>query len=95
MIKLYSYRFLFRSGNVEHPSDKFYNTTVEVDPENFAYSNTSRYSLTHDGYVVVGGFNSFGIAEGALDPKLGKIKSVRLHVHNDSENWVILSEVNN
>lgn len=27
-------RFLFRSGNIETSADKFYNTTVEVQPAN-------------------------------------------------------------
>lgn len=27
-----SHRFFFRSGNIEHPEDKLFNTTVEVLP---------------------------------------------------------------
>lgn len=34
-----------------------------------------------------------GVGEGAIDPKIGKIKEIRLHIHNDSENWAILSEI--
>lgn len=45
------YRYLFRSGNAEHPSDKFYNTTVEVLPENPLHST---HNVTSDGYVVIG-----------------------------------------
>lgn len=89
-------KFLFRSGNVEHPSDKLYNTTVEIEPvaaPPAAAMNSTKINVTADGFIVVGTFNSFGIAEAALDAKLGKIKSIRLHVHGDSENWVILSEV--
>ncbi|KAF5297422.1 hypothetical protein FQR65_LT01353 [Abscondita terminalis] len=46
-------RFFFRSGNAEHPSDKFYNTTVEVFPiETNQYVNT--LNMTSDGFIVVG-----------------------------------------
>lgn len=45
------YRYHFKSGNAEHPSDKFYNTTVEVLPEN-PLQNT--HNVTSDGYVVIG-----------------------------------------
>lgn len=53
----------------------------------------SSYNSTADGYLIIGNFNPFGIAEGIVDPKIGKIKEIRLHVHSDSENWGILSEV--
>lgn len=47
------FRFFFRSGNAEHPSDKFYNTTVEVLPaEANQYGNS--LNVTSDGYIVVG-----------------------------------------
>lgn len=45
------YRYLFRSGNAEHPSDKFYNTTVELLPVNPLYNT---HNITNDGYVVIG-----------------------------------------
>nr|XP_022920673.1 alpha-1,3-mannosyl-glycoprotein 4-beta-N-acetylglucosaminyltransferase B [Onthophagus taurus] len=73
--------YLFRSGNVEHPADKFYNTTVEILPIN-----------TED-YVVIGKFNSTGIASGTVEETSKPISSLRLHVHSDSENWAILSEI--
>lgn len=78
--------FLFRSGNAEHPSDKFLNTTVEALP-----LVSSAMNATSDGYVVVGQFNSAGVAKGNV--ALGRIKALRLHVHSDSDNWAILSEV--
>lgn len=87
---------MFRSGNTEHPSDRFYNTTVEIlpisVPENSEIWNA--YNSTADGFLIVGGFNEFGIAEGIIEAKIGKIKEIRLHIHTDSENWAILSEVN-
>lgn len=72
---------------MEHPSDRFLNTTVEALP-----LIPSAINATSDGYVVVGQFDSGGIAKGTLN--LGRIKAMRLHVHSDSDNWAILSEVN-
>lgn len=45
------FRYLFRSGNAEHPSDKFYNTTVEVLPTN---PILNAHNVTNDGYVIIG-----------------------------------------
>ncbi|XP_060521150.1 alpha-1,3-mannosyl-glycoprotein 4-beta-N-acetylglucosaminyltransferase B isoform X2 [Cylas formicarius] len=88
-------KFLFKSGNVEHPSDKFYNTTVEVLPVEIptALMATISSNLTGDGYVIVGDFDGSGIARGSVDNSLGKIQSIRLYVHSDSDNWAILSEI--
>ncbi|XP_055540347.1 alpha-1,3-mannosyl-glycoprotein 4-beta-N-acetylglucosaminyltransferase A-like isoform X2 [Wyeomyia smithii] len=88
-------RYLFRSGNFEQPSDRFYNTTVEVLPYNLAEDSPvwSNYNTTTDGFLIVGSFNEFGIAEGAMDAKIGKLKELRLHVYSDSQNWVILREI--
>lgn len=88
-------RYLFRSGNYEQPSDRFYNTTVEVLPVNLSEDSPvwSTFNTTNDGYLVIGAFNDFGIAEGVIDSKIGELKELRLHVYSDSQNWVILREV--
>lgn len=88
-------RFLFRSGNFEQPSDRFYNTTVEVLPLNLPEDSPvwSSYNTTSDGFLVIGIFNDFGIAEGVVDTKIGELKELRLHVYSDSQNWVILREI--
>nr|XP_033195142.1 alpha-1,3-mannosyl-glycoprotein 4-beta-N-acetylglucosaminyltransferase B isoform X1 [Bombus vancouverensis nearcticus]XP_033195143.1 alpha-1,3-mannosyl-glycoprotein 4-beta-N-acetylglucosaminyltransferase B isoform X1 [Bombus vancouverensis nearcticus]XP_033195144.1 alpha-1,3-mannosyl-glycoprotein 4-beta-N-acetylglucosaminyltransferase B isoform X1 [Bombus vancouverensis nearcticus] len=86
-------RYLFRSGNPEHPSDRFYNTTVEVFTKISASMNRNSNDITEDGYVIIGKFDALGIAQGTVDPKLGKILILRLTVHSESENWAILSEV--
>lgn len=89
------HRYLFRSGNHEHPSDKFYNTTVEVLPDQLNEESIvwQQYNTTTDGYLIIGNFNAFGMAEGSVDSRIGKLRELRLHVHTESENWVILSEV--
>lgn len=89
------HRYLFRSGNHEHPSDKFYNTTVEVLPDQLSEESViwQQYNTTTDGYLIIGSFNAFGMAEGSVDVRIGKLRELRLHVHTESENWVILSEV--
>ncbi|XP_015602515.1 alpha-1,3-mannosyl-glycoprotein 4-beta-N-acetylglucosaminyltransferase B [Cephus cinctus] len=86
-------RYLFRSGNAEHPSDRFYNTTVEVMPENQRYVNKNSVNVTEDGYVIIGRFDAMGIAQGTVDRKYGKISVLRLTVHSESDNWAILSEI--
>ncbi|ALC44609.1 CG9384 [Drosophila busckii] len=88
--------YLFRSGNSEHPSDRFYNTTVELLPADSLSENSSvwsSYNTTTDGYLIVGAFDAMGVAEGLLDAKIGALKELRLHVHSDSENWALLSEI--
>lgn len=60
-------------------------------PENSPIWST--FNSTADGFLIIGNFNALGIAEGCVEPQIGLIKEIRLHVHSDSENWAILSEV--
>ncbi|KAI6069543.1 Alpha-1,3-mannosyl-glycoprotein 4-beta-N-acetylglucosaminyltransferase-like protein MGAT4D isoform X1 [Aix galericulata] len=91
-------KYLFRSGNIEHPGDILHNTTVEVLPADDAerkglFDNGSKfnYPATKDGYLKIGAFVN-GIAEGNINlPK--KIQAIRLSVNSDSPVWVILSEL--
>ncbi|XP_048459745.1 alpha-1,3-mannosyl-glycoprotein 4-beta-N-acetylglucosaminyltransferase B-like isoform X2 [Rhincodon typus] len=95
-------RYLFRSGNMEHPGDKFFNTTVEVLPadksefdKNFLHKNITKYlkyQETEDGYYRIGEFRN-GIAEGEVDASIGKIEAIRLFVLSKSPVWVLLSEI--
>lgn len=89
--------FLFRSGNVEHPSDRLYNTTVEVMPiqplASLSQNIRTKLKVTNDSYVVVGEFDDMGMAEGNVEEGLGVVKSLRLNVHEESDNWAILSEI--
>uniref|UniRef100_A0A8D0L5K2 MGAT4 family member D n=1 Tax=Sphenodon punctatus TaxID=8508 RepID=A0A8D0L5K2_SPHPU len=91
--------FLFRSGNVEHPGDKLFNTTVEVLPSdetvlNFSTGNGSKlnYQITKDGYIKIGAFKN-GVVEEVIDPSIGKIQAIRLSIHSPSPVWVLLSEI--
>ncbi|XP_067850052.1 alpha-1,3-mannosyl-glycoprotein 4-beta-N-acetylglucosaminyltransferase B-like isoform X2 [Heptranchias perlo] len=95
-------RYLFRSGNVEHPGDKLFNTTVEVLPadksevekKSLQNSNTKypKYEETDDGYLRIGAFRN-GIAEGEVDASIGKIEAIRLSILSESPVWVLLSEI--
>ncbi|XP_043242541.1 alpha-1,3-mannosyl-glycoprotein 4-beta-N-acetylglucosaminyltransferase B-like isoform X1 [Amphibalanus amphitrite] len=85
--------FMFQSGNVEHPSDRFYNTTVEIVPALADHELLKRYKTTSDGYAIIGQFDDQGVAAGSLDPTWGPIRSLRLAVQAESDNWVILSEI--
>ncbi|CAG4961936.1 unnamed protein product [Parnassius apollo] len=73
--------YTFRSGNVDHISDKFYDTVVEVMP-----SKTNNFT-------VVGAFDEFGLADGELKKEIGPIVAMRLRINSDSFYWVILSEI--
>uniref|UniRef100_UPI00398F1C51 alpha-1,3-mannosyl-glycoprotein 4-beta-N-acetylglucosaminyltransferase B-like n=1 Tax=Pristiophorus japonicus TaxID=55135 RepID=UPI00398F1C51 len=95
-------RYLFRSGNVEHPGDKLFNTTVEVLPadksefEKKSLHNNNikypKYKETEDGYYRIGAFRN-GIAEGEVDASIGKIEAIRLSILSESPVWVLLSEI--
>uniref|UniRef100_A0A671K4X1 Alpha-1,3-mannosyl-glycoprotein 4-beta-N-acetylglucosaminyltransferase A n=1 Tax=Sinocyclocheilus anshuiensis TaxID=1608454 RepID=A0A671K4X1_9TELE len=72
-------RFLFRSGNQEHPGDKIENTTVEILP----------FSPWGDRFVRF----EKGVAEGTVDPAFNPVVAVRLTVQKNSAVWAIISEV--
>ncbi|ERE68057.1 alpha-1,3-mannosyl-glycoprotein 4-beta-N-acetylglucosaminyltransferase B [Cricetulus griseus] len=94
-------RFFFRSGNIEHPEDKLFNTSVEVLPFDNPQSEkealqegrsaTLRYPRSPDGYLQIGSFYK-GVAEGEVDPAFGPLEALRLSIQTDSPVWVILSE---
>ncbi|XP_016140655.1 alpha-1,3-mannosyl-glycoprotein 4-beta-N-acetylglucosaminyltransferase B-like [Sinocyclocheilus grahami] len=90
--------YFFRSGNIETNGDRFYNTTVEVLPNNNSVKEkVTRGELaccktSSDGFVQIGSFKN-GVAEGEVDGALGQIVAMRLHVHSDSDVWVLLSEI--
>ncbi|CAG9782063.1 unnamed protein product [Diatraea saccharalis] len=73
-------KYMFRSGNVEHVSDKFYDTNVEILPVN------------DSNFTVVGKFDEFGLAESELRNDLGPLSAIRLIVNRNSHFWAILSE---
>lgn len=87
---------MFRSGNIEHPEDRFHNTTIEVLPwqqDTVEGGSSVEFNTTTDGYIVVGAFDQLGVAEGSIPAKLGMIQELRLKVNAEPENWVILNEV--
>ncbi|CAG05796.1 unnamed protein product [Tetraodon nigroviridis] len=85
-------RFLFRSGNQEHPGDKIGNTTVEILPVSEPPLPTKeKYKRTDDRFYRIGHFEK-GVAEGAVDPAFNPILALRLSVLKDSAVWAILSE---
>ncbi|XP_005376615.2 PREDICTED: alpha-1,3-mannosyl-glycoprotein 4-beta-N-acetylglucosaminyltransferase B, partial [Chinchilla lanigera] len=95
-------RFFFRSGNIEHPEDKLFNTSVEVLPFDNPQSEKEalqegrsaalRYPRSPDGYLQIGSFYK-GVAEGEVDPAFGPLEALRLSIQTDSPVWVILSEI--
>uniref|UniRef100_A0A8C9Y7F8 Alpha-1,3-mannosyl-glycoprotein 4-beta-N-acetylglucosaminyltransferase A n=1 Tax=Sander lucioperca TaxID=283035 RepID=A0A8C9Y7F8_SANLU len=86
-------RFLFRSGNQEHPGDKIENTTVEILPVSEPEPKTKeKFKRTEDRFYRIGQFEK-GVAEGFVDPSFNPIIALRLSVVKDSAVWAILSEV--
>lgn len=84
-VQLTTFRLV--SGNAEHPSDRFFNTTVEVLPASVAAQGPG------GGFLQLGAFDQFGLAEGPVPAKLGPLQKFRLSLHSSSENWAILSEI--
>ncbi|XP_029936257.1 alpha-1,3-mannosyl-glycoprotein 4-beta-N-acetylglucosaminyltransferase A isoform X1 [Myripristis murdjan] len=86
-------KFLFRSGNQEHPGDRIENTTVEILPFSETGQQTKdKYKRTEDRFYRIGQFQK-GVAEGAVDPTFNPIVALRLSVLKDSAVWAILSEI--
>uniref|UniRef100_A0A671S1F6 Alpha-1,3-mannosyl-glycoprotein 4-beta-N-acetylglucosaminyltransferase B n=1 Tax=Sinocyclocheilus anshuiensis TaxID=1608454 RepID=A0A671S1F6_9TELE len=82
-------RYFFRSGNIEHPGDKLFNTTVEVLPFDNIQSEkealkegrekTPKYQRTEDGFIRIGKFDN-GIVEGEVDASFGPLEALRLSI---------------
>ena len=96
------FRYLFRSGNPEHPGDKFYNTSVQVlaslqlskSDVLVNQKQLTEFPLTEDNFYVINRFNhDSGIAEGTPPAWLGPVDVLRLYVNYPSTSWVILNEV--
>ncbi|KAG9348669.1 hypothetical protein JZ751_028986, partial [Albula glossodonta] len=86
-------RYLFRSGNQEHPGDKIENATVEILPQTDVGRQTKeKYRRTADKFYRIGQFEK-GVAEAAVDPIFNPVVALRLTVVQDSSVWAILSEV--
>ncbi|KAM6999659.1 alpha-1,3-mannosyl-glycoprotein 4-beta-N-acetylglucosaminyltransferase B [Tautogolabrus adspersus] len=91
-------RYLFVSGNSEHGEDKFFNTTVEVQPSNASArveavnGSTSFFQQSEEGFTVIGRFDN-GVADGKIEEALQPISALRLVVHSDAAVWALLSEI--
>ncbi|XP_053317064.1 alpha-1,3-mannosyl-glycoprotein 4-beta-N-acetylglucosaminyltransferase-like protein MGAT4D [Spea bombifrons] len=84
--------YFFKSGNIEHPGDKLFNTTVAVLPVQNIENLPGGLQKDEDGFVQIGKFLN-GIAEGEINRSLGKIKAIRLKVLSESPVWALLSEI--
>ena len=92
------------SGNLEHPLDHFYNTTVELLLDSVDFWNNSedfwnnskdfsnKFEKLSDNFIVVGGFDILGVFQTDLTFDQN-VSQIRISVHNLSENWVIISEI--
>ncbi|GFR02404.1 alpha-1,3-mannosyl-glycoprotein 4-beta-N-acetylglucosaminyltransferase B [Trichonephila clavata] len=88
-------RYFFRSGCVDHPEDILVNASVQVlpavapkIPELIPYPNTS------DRFLVVGSFSdTSGVAEGSIIPTVGPVTILRIHIDEEVDHWIALSEI--
>ncbi|CAL1526839.1 unnamed protein product [Lymnaea stagnalis] len=97
--------YLFRSGNMDHPGDVFHNTTIELlTPNQVDESVRSSVALRaglskleidncSEGFIPIGKFNENGLAQGEIPEEMGIVDTLRIHVHEQLDAWVILSEV--
>jgi len=96
-INLKSYRFV--SGNAEHPSDKLFNATLEVQSAAVKTSTSNIRNIPDtvvkdsDGFILIDEFDDLGILDAKVPPHLNPLSAVRITLKNPSENWVILSEI--
>ncbi|KAL4717431.1 hypothetical protein ACJJTC_000580 [Scirpophaga incertulas] len=74
-------RYTFRSGNVEHISDRFYNTNIEILP------------VSKANFTAIGCFDEFGLADSEINTNFGPLMAIRIKVNINSQFWVILSEI--
>ncbi|KAK3719834.1 hypothetical protein RRG08_040136 [Elysia crispata] len=98
-------KYLFRSGNTDHPGDVFRNTTLEIQPsKNISGERLAALSFqsgiyaeelanTSPGFIPIGRFNDHGLAQGEIIEEFNPVKVLRIHVHKASNAWVILSEI--
>ncbi|XP_030057252.1 alpha-1,3-mannosyl-glycoprotein 4-beta-N-acetylglucosaminyltransferase A [Microcaecilia unicolor] len=92
---VYVERYLFHSGNPEHPGDILLNTTVEILPakhEELEIIKDTKDQCLEDGYFRIGKFEN-GVAEGAINPRLNPVVALRLSVLQNSGVWAILNEI--
>lgn len=83
---------LLRSGNAEHPDDQFFNSTVQIHAEKRSDLETLNVPLSDDGWAIVAEFTQSGKAEASLNTTF-VVDALRIVVHSESQNWVILSEI--
>lgn len=92
-------KYLFRSGNPEHPGDRFYNTTIEVLLSQFGKvldnsKPVTDYPQADNGFYIINRFDGdSGLVEGIMPASFGLIDTMRLFVQSPSQSWVILSEI--
>lgn len=89
------FRYYIKSGSPEHPDDKLFNSTVQIQPEKQLKEIPRGYYKTTDDFYIVGRFShDLGVASGNIDINVfGKISKFRVHISTASENWILISEI--
>lgn len=85
---------LHRAKPPEHStSDTLMSMATGITMSNTSMVTWAGYRSTVDGFLIVAAFDELGLAKGVLDARVGRVREVRLRIHGDNKNWVILSEV--
>ncbi|KAG6446944.1 hypothetical protein O3G_MSEX004705 [Manduca sexta] len=74
-------RFAIYSGNLEHLDDIFKDADVSLKKNG------------QDDYTVITKFTDLGIAKAEVADYFGPVTSLKIHVNNDHDKWVIISEI--
>ncbi|XP_017840336.2 alpha-1,3-mannosyl-glycoprotein 4-beta-N-acetylglucosaminyltransferase B [Drosophila busckii] len=87
--------YIIRSGSTAEPLKRLYNTNVEVRPalEIGALQLANEYNVTEDEFLIVGAFDSRGVAAGMLDASIGALQELRLRIQDFSDHEVLLNEI--
>ncbi|KAG8196642.1 hypothetical protein JTE90_006552 [Oedothorax gibbosus] len=88
-------RYFFKSGCSEHPEDILTNASIQVLPAvNPKIPELIPYPNTSDRFLVVGSFSdTSGVAEGSIIPTVGPVRILRIHIDEEVDHWIALSEI--
>ncbi|ESO90700.1 hypothetical protein LOTGIDRAFT_123029, partial [Lottia gigantea] len=93
-------KIIFRSGNSEHSSDIFQDASLQLlfDEEFDAKVDASLpldpgTKTIEKNYIMIALFDKEGHVEKTLPSTIGKIKTIRIQFHKNTDNWLVISEV--
>ncbi|XP_050415011.1 alpha-1,3-mannosyl-glycoprotein 4-beta-N-acetylglucosaminyltransferase A [Patella vulgata] len=97
---IYLDKILFRTGSETHLDDRLRDASVQIQFED-EFDGRVDSSLPikagdrvpAQGFTIIALFDKNGLGERTLPSSTGKIKTVRIHCHSNSDNWLVVSEI--